>query len=353
MICFNIVCMFVFKHNYKKLKTRSTHFEKIVTKEIRRIVEGNQVSQHHIKYLTKKLKNIRLFLAFEHTINKLNTTTPSLANSYIKQIITVFEEIAINYYRKSPVKSAFYPYVVAKYNILKLKQSDHICSVLMNYMCKQNYYNRHNAIMAIFSSDDANLIFNAIYTLSQKHEKIKSKIICEGLLKYCGNQQVIGELLLQKISFFSHDIQVSIVDLCRLSECRFDTYIINLIKNELADDEVKFACIRYFTSKPCNEAYQLLYDFNDPLKVKRWEYVAISSRALANYPGLRTVETLKRNLYSSNWYIRLNSAEALKTLGIQYTDLIDVFEGTDRYAREIMQYHLDKKELAVAGSEKQ
>ena len=49
------------------------------------------------------------------------------------------------------------------------------------------------------------------------------------------------------------------------------------------------------------------------------------------------------NLSSSNWHIRQNSAISLEKLGYTYQDLISVFDGDDRYAREIMRYRLDKR----------
>ena len=76
---------------------------------------------------------------------------------------------------------------------------------------------------------------------------------------------------------------------------------------------------------------------------RTWEYQAIASSALKSYPGDVTFRILVKNLSSSNWHIRQNSAISLEKLGYTYHDLISVFDGNDRYAREIMRYRLDRR----------
>ncbi|EJW93539.1 hypothetical protein EVA_18353, partial [gut metagenome] len=73
----------------------------------------------------------------------------------------------------------------------------------------------------------------------------------------------------------------------------------------------------------------------------RWEYAAISATALSNYPGEQTIKALKGAMNNPSWYIRLNAAKSLESFHLTYQDLIDVMDGKDRYAREILQYQMD------------
>ena len=66
---------------------------------------------------------------------------------------------------------------------------------------------------------------------------------------------------------------------------------------------------------------------------------------LASYPGDRTVAILKELLHSPNWHVRYNASQSLMALGLYYTDMIEVFEGRDRYAGEIMRYRFDQKNM--------
>ena len=59
------------------------------------------------------------------------------------------------------------------------------------------------------------------------------------------------------------------------------------------------------------------------------------------FPSKQSKKTLKKNLGNRNWYIRYNSSASLEKLGMTYLDLIDIIEGSDRYASEILRYRFD------------
>jgi hypothetical protein len=65
--------------------------------------------------------------------------------------------------------------------------------------------------------------------------------------------------------------------------------------------------------------------------------------ALRNYPCDRTIQILSRHIHHPNWYIRYNATESMEMLGIEYQDLVDIFDGLDRYAREMLQYQFDQR----------
>lgn len=107
----------------------------------------------------------------------------------------------------------------------------------------------------------------------------------------------------------------------------------------------RFACLRYLGRYPYPPAYADLLRYATPSENARWEYAAIASSVLASYPGAETAAVLERNLYHPNWYIRFNASKSLEQLGFGYRDLIDVIEGHDRYASEILRYRFDVREL--------
>jgi hypothetical protein len=43
--------------------------------------------------------------------------------------------------------------------------------------------------------------------------------------------------------------------------------------------------------------------------------------------------------------VRYNAADSLERLGVKYEEMIDVFEGGDRYASEMLRYRFDRKKL--------
>ena len=54
---------------------------------------------------------------------------------------------------------------------------------------------------------------------------------------------------------------------------------------------------------------------------------------------------LKANLYHRNWYIRYNASQSLVDLGLTYLDLIDIVEGEDRFASEILRYRFHMRDI--------
>ena len=56
------------------------------------------------------------------------------------------------------------------------------------------------------------------------------------------------------------------------------------------------------------------------------------------------MDTLKQALHNPNWYVRFNAAKSLEAFHLAYWELGDVMEGSDRYAREILQYQRDLDE---------
>ena len=43
--------------------------------------------------------------------------------------------------------------------------------------------------------------------------------------------------------------------------------------------------------------------------------------------------------------MRYNAADSLERLGVKYEEMIDVFEGGDRYASDMLRYRFDRKKL--------
>ncbi len=57
------------------------------------------------------------------------------------------------------------------------------------------------------------------------------------------------------------------------------------------------------------------------------------------------MDVLKNSLHSANWYIRSAAAKSLEAHHVEYADLESIMLGTDRYAKEMVMYRLEAKEL--------
>ena len=128
--------------------------------------------------------------------------------------------------------------------------------------------------------------------------------------------------------------------------------MLEILKDETADNELRYSAIRYFEKFYNEDAKETLQAFAEGNKDLPWQYQAIASSALKTYQDQKTDKILKNNLSSSNWYVRLNSAKSCEALGFTYGELIDIFDGDDRYAREIIRYRLDRHEAEKAAATK-
>lgn len=146
---------------------------------------------------------------------------------------------------------------------------------------------------------------------------------------------------------------MAMMSFLRLDSGEHCAFALALLQNTATDDEVRYACIRYLGRYPYGPAYDTLLDLAECRNDARWEYAAIASTALCGYPGGETIERLKRNLYSRNWYIRFNASKSLERMGLTYLDLIDVMEGHDSYATEILRYRFDIRNLTQKEAEQE
>ena len=126
----------------------------------------------------------------------------------------------------------------------------------------------------------------------------------------------------------------------------FRKEFLELLSKETVDKEIRLEAVRYFRKYPYEPVRALLQRFLQYHEYLDWEYAAVAAQALESYPGPDTVDCLKEGLKAVNWYVRLNSAETLiMGLKIPKKDLFDVYNGRDRYAREILNYVTEKIEL--------
>ena len=118
-----------------------------------------------------------------------------------------------------------------------------------------------------------------------------------------------------------------------------------IMTSESVDKELRFSAIRYFGKYPYEPARQVLIGFVSDTDQTKWEYAAISATSLAGYHGNDVIRCLTEAMKSPNWYVRYNASVSLEAQHLDYSDLIDVVDGDDRYAREMVMYRLESRRI--------
>ena len=341
MIGFNVVCMFIFHVKDKRLDRYSTRFIKIV----HQVIEDQTVTEEHCKYLSKKLKKINNLMAFDKTLEELFPQNPKQTKDYIRQLSSVFTYLTLEYKKKSEIQAAYFPYIIHKYKVFQGQPISIVMDTILELVHSPSLYVRENALQAIYSIGSVECTINALWILNESSYYHHPKMITDGLLNFSGDTKQLAERLWDNLHHFSKKMQRVIVDYFRFSSSDHQERILELLTSHGVDDEVAYSCIRYLGKYAYPPAYPILTGIVERYQHNQWIYTAITASALASYPGDRTVAVLKELLHSPNWHVRFNASQSLMSLGLYYTDMIDVFEGRDRYASEIMRYRFDQKNM--------
>ena len=341
MIGFNIACIFVFRAREKRLYHYSQRFIRIVLQ----VIEDGTVTEEHCKYLSKKLKKINNLMAFDKTLEELFAQNPNQIKDYIRQLSSVFTYLTLEYRKKSEIQAAYFPYIIHKYKVFQGQPISIVMDTMLELVRSPSLYVRENALQAIYSIGSVECTVNALWILNKSTCYHHPKMITDGLLNFSGDTNQLGEALWNNFDRFSNRMQRVIVDYFRFSSPDHQERILELLTSQGVDDEIAYSCIRYLGKYAYPPAYPVLMDIVEKYQHRQWIYTAIAASALASYPGDQTVAVLKDLLHNPNWHVRFNASQSLMALGLYYTDMIDVFEGRDRYAGEIMRYRIDQKNM--------
>lgn len=341
MIVFNCACIFVFRRQDRRLKRRSARLADEIEGQFQLIQGSGLVSEEHLTYLCRKLRRIGNLMAFDETMEQLLREAPEQCWAYIEKIQPVFTWVAMENHYKGSMQLAYFAYVICKYHILTGKATPLIVELMMKLLEEPSLYCRENALQAIYSTGDYKYVFHALQRIDESGGFHHKKLLTDGLLSFTGEHQQLAQALWERFETFSTPMQVVILDYIRFSGTILNDEIFRLLSDEDRDDELRFACIRYFWKHADERAYPILLAFLEHPGSHHWEYAAIAATALASYPGERTVLALKRAMNNSSWYIRFNASKTLESFHLTYQELGDVMDGRDRYAREILQYQMD------------
>lgn len=341
MIVFNIVCIYVFYRKDMNLKKRSRHFEEEVRKEI----ELENVRDEHKAYLMKKLIKVNYLMAFDEMLEAMIQEEEKKTKQYIESLSSVFIYLTEEYHKKNQLQAAYFPYLINKYHLFRNQHHEVVADVLLELVKEENLYCRENALQALYSIGNSAEIIKALKIINSNTYYHNQKLITDGLLEFAGDHHELADKLWPLIDRFRIDLRLAILNYFRFHSGEYKEKMLALMLEQNQDPEVVYSCIRYFGKYHYELAYPYLLEYAKNKDEKYWEKIAITCSALAIYPKEETIEILKEKLCSRNWYVRSNASKSLELLGLTYVDLIDIFEGKDRYAAEILRYRFDQKKM--------
>lgn len=349
MIVFNIVTALLFRAGEQKAEKVSKSLRFRVLSQLKQIENNAAVAEKHKLYLSRKLRKVGNMAAFDQMLQAEYLTHPKEIRRYLRELDQVFLSLMAYYTRQNRMEAAYFPYIIKKYRVIAYRVFPSLEGALLNMLNEPSIYCRENAMQALYTTGDADCILKAVEIIDQSDLFFHSKLLCDGLLNFAGSPQALGQKITAQFFSFSAEMQVTLLDYLRFSGGEYREFALTLLQNNRLNDEIRYAAIRYFGKYQFWAAYSTLCGLAAESAEQKWQYAAIASTALSTYPGQDTLQILKQNLYSRNWYIRLNSAVSLKKLGCTYLQLTDIIDGNDRYAAEIIRYCLQREDAQKKG----
>jgi len=342
MILFNIGTIIVARQRDRINEKRNTAYESLIREEVERIRRGEPTGQKTISCLKRKLRHPEHLLVFIQLMTQEYTQFPEEIRTCLERFSEALSSLAANYERQSdPIRYAFFLYSIKAFVQMSGVTPPEVAGILLRALRVPNTYCRENALQAIYSSGQTELVIQALEIIDSEHIAHNKKLLSDGLLTFRGGKDELMDRLWDVFESFDVGMQTVILDYIRFCSPGHRERLLDILTDETRSPELRFSCIRFFAKYPDKGAYPVLLEMAGDFGNRRWEFPAIACTALASYPGEETVETLKRALHVANWYVRYNAAESLARLGVGYMDLIEVIDGNDRYAREILQFQLD------------
>lgn len=341
MIAFNCVCIVYFRRRDAGQRRRATLVSARAAMQVRRLRSGEGISGDHAEFLRRRLGRVNNLMILDETLADLAGEFPEETRAYVAAVAPVLADLAGEGRYRDPMHRAYLAHVAAKYRLLSHDGTAPLARWLFGLLEEPSLYCRENALQALYAAGDRATAVRALRALDGNGYFHHRKLLVDGLLSFPGDRAGLARGLWDAFESFSTDMQAAVLDFIRFGDIEMDDEMFALLLDGDRDDELRFACIRYFGRRPDRRAYPLLLAFLKNRERERWEYAAIAASALASYPGERTVEALKRAMGSPSWYVRLNASKSLEAFHLTYRDLGDVMDGGDRYAREILQYRLD------------
>ena len=349
MMVFNIIYNMILKGSEPRMELRCQKIKTKIDRQFKLIKEQNKVEEEHLEYLRHSLCKVNNLIAFNRILMEKAQNDKEVFDEYLKEIRSVIMYIAVVYRDKENMQAGYFTYFISCYTASTQLEINSLQDILLDYVKKPNLYCRFNGLKALYHFARPEYIVEAIKIQDDGNVFFHEKLLTEGLLSYTGDHSRLIEILWKKLSSFSIHTQLAILNYIGFKSGDYKEQMFKIMVDKSEDKELRLSAIRYFGKYYYEDALKYLLDFVRNKDSAKWEYATVAAVSLSSYSGEEVIETLKEALYSGNWYIRYSAAQSLKHLNVDYTDIIDIAVGNDRYAREMMMYRLESRKLQSLG----
>ena len=356
MLVFNVIYNVTLNRRDRRLERQSRSLARRVDAQLDRLRMGLELERGHIAYLRRRLSRVGGLIAFDHAVSQRLEGAEGESEAvlaYQRQLQPLMLQLAVLYQGREDIQAAYFAYFLSRHRLRRHMGMDAVQDIMVSYMDKESLYCRVNALQALYDFGSPERVADAVSALDRSGRFIHDKILTDGLLSFTGDHERLTELLLERFGGLSRQTKQAVLGYIRFRSGDYCPKMLEIMRDPGEDKELRLSAIRYFGKYPYGPAKPCLLAFAADKDPVNWEYASVAVTALALYRGSDVEDALMGAVYSSNWYVRSNAAASLAQQGLDYSDLIRVVGGGDRYVREMMFYQLDLRrsssERAEAG----
>lgn len=341
LIGYNIVSMLDKKGKDKRFKKRCSKMKDIFEEQLYRLEQGDILTEKEQNRFIRKLCRVENLMIFEQVLKE-----EAEAGKNIEKYFETYRRntlpLCVYYQGKEDMQKAYMAYMLSYCHVKNTPENKVIIEFLLNMLGDKNVYCRENALHTLYSIGDEKLLIDGMRRLNEAPYFHYPKLLTEGLLTFQGDHGKLIDGFWAIWGEWKAEMQVAILNYIRFKTGGYEDKMYQLLQDENQNEEIQYSAIRYLGKYAYLPAYPLFLSFLEE-KGEKWNYAAIAAVALSSYPGEKTIYSLKKALGNGNWHVRYNAAQSLIHLGVKESDLRDVLNGEDRFAKEMMEFCLEEQ----------
>lgn len=347
VLMFNMFYIFIDKYKGRRLEHSCLEMVDEISRQIQDMKEGHG-QEAYFKSLARRLRRLEKLRAFETSMDEILKSVPEEdRKEFLEHMRSVFLELVPVYEKRDEIEQAYFASLVEKFEIDRGHSAyDGLMDFMIQMIMHKGVYARENALRALYRIGNKEAVLAAWEKMEDNEIYHSKKLLSDGLLGFTGDSRELARMLFGCRERFDPRLILPVMQFIRYLGADFKREFLEIMNKETEDKEIRLEAVRYFRRYPYGPAREALQRFLRYREFLDWEYAAVAAQALGSYPGPDTVDCLKDGLRASNWYVRLNCADTLiMGLKVEKKDLFDVYNGRDRYAREILHYATEKIEI--------
>lgn len=345
MIAFNFGFLAYEKAHARRFAQRTARIAELLGEEIER--NAGFPTDEHRRTLERRMKRMSGMESFDLTMTRLEELDAEKSERYLANITTVFDHLTYHFAKKDDLHRAYFAYVLKRW-YRKRPATDTVVQALLRFVRDGSFYARQNAFEALAQVGSVRSFVDAIEIIESGDDFHHPKLVTETALSFAGDADELAACIVERFERFKPATQAAAINFLRMSGRGDERRLLDLLRDEQADREVRLACIRYFMRNAYGQADPVLRQLAANDDAASWEYAAVAATALASYPSKEALEVLKRCLSSPSWFVRHNAAKSLYDWGLSLDDLSDVMQGEDAYARDMLAYRWELEKVTDA-----